>query len=569
MDESNTDSNTEEGADPCQKCLIFLDPNLSDGKACSASDKQTCPVCLGIWQNDELFQRQLTESLKKSCDPYGTNNRFSSDKEPPAASIPGDIVFRYQLASSLPQYCQHAKPTSIYLQQLKYHLNNLLTNCIENLEKEQHCKDEKEQPNGYPDWLIQEEQGFLACFTLLVPPKDLPRPSKEYLPKTDKKKSRRKQFETQGGHPRSNLERSLQKEGVSLWPVSHGVEMSAKWKRKNSEAKGHDWFFTSDTKRIKPLQSMEKQEALQIHAAVWRRPFLVQGHYTKARRDVSQTPFFIHADNPKKRQRLGISSIEEQILPAITDVCGGISTLNNSPDFDNVIYGKAKFHASGREDMDVRMILPTYTSNMKNISGRPFCCEVIDALRMPTVNDLQDVVKSINHTDPGSNNAELMQISSQYFGCNPLGVGIDPDTFSFGPGEAFKNLQSETEQKHKYYGCLCWSQETLPPQTELERRLTMTAVGNTLFPLELQQQTPIRVLHRRANTVRIRHIVSCPLVERLDDHYFRLHISTDAGTYVKEFCHGDLGRTQPNVSTLLGCGKADILELDCEGIQMN
>ena len=37
-------------------------------------------------------------------------------------------------------------------------------------------------------------------------------------------------------------------------------------------------------------------------------------------------------------------------------------------------------------------------------------------------------------------------------------------------------------------------------------------------------------------------------------------------TDVKEFVHGDLGRTKPSVGTLLGC-KADILELDCEGIE--
>ena len=34
---------------------------------------------------------------------------------------------------------------------------------------------------------------------------------------------------------------------------------------------------------------------------------------------------------------------------------------------------------------------------------------------------------------------------------------------------------------------------------------------------------------------------------------------------MKEFVHGDCGRTQPNIGTLLGC-KTDILELDCEGI---
>ena len=43
--------------------------------------------------------------------------------------------------------------------------------------------------------------------------------------------------------------------------------------------------------------------------------------------------------------------------------------------------------------------------------------------------------------------------------------------------------------------------------------------------------------------------------------YFTLHLRTSAGTYVKEFVHGDLGRTRPSVGSLLGC-EADILWLD-------
>jgi tRNA pseudouridine synthase 10 len=94
-------------------------------------------------------------------------------------------------------------------------------------------------------------------------------------------------------------------------------------------------------------------------------------------------------------------------------------------------------------------------------------------------------------------------------------------------------------------------------QTDLTSRL-----GS--FPLELKQHTPIRVLHRRSKMIRVRHVLTLA-AKRIDNHYFRLNLSTDAGTYVKEFVHGDLGRTVPSVSSLLGC-KTDIMELDCEGI---
>ena len=49
--------------------------------------------------------------------------------------------------------------------------------------------------------------------------------------------------------------------------------------------------------------------------------------------------------------------------------------------------------------------------------------------------------------------------------------------------------------------------------------------------------------------------------EWLDEHHFNLFLTTSAGTYVKEFVHGDRGRTRPNVGSVLGCD-ADILQLD-------
>ena len=49
--------------------------------------------------------------------------------------------------------------------------------------------------------------------------------------------------------------------------------------------------------------------------------------------------------------------------------------------------------------------------------------------------------------------------------------------------------------------------------------------------------------------------------EALNARSFLLWIETSAGTYVKEFVHGDLGRTRPCVGTLLGC-QADIIQLD-------
>ena len=48
---------------------------------------------------------------------------------------------------------------------------------------------------------------------------------------------------------------------------------------------------------------------------------------------------------------------------------------------------------------------------------------------------------------------------------------------------------------------------------------------------------------------------------KVKSNYMILHILASAGTYIKEFVHGDLGRTMPNVGSILGC-EADILQLD-------
>jgi tRNA pseudouridine synthase 10 len=47
----------------------------------------------------------------------------------------------------------------------------------------------------------------------------------------------------------------------------------------------------------------------------------------------------------------------------------------------------------------------------------------------------------------------------------------------------------------------------------------------------------------------------------IDPYQFRLRLTTQAGAYVKEFVHGDFGRTKPNLTIILN-RFVDILELD-------
>ena len=65
---------------------------------------------------------------------------------------------------------------------------------------------------------------------------------------------------------------------------------------------------------------------------------------------------------------------------------------------------------------------------------------------------------------------------------------------------------------------------------------------------------------RRTVMTRHRSITALEAV-LVDSYHFRLRLTTQAGAYVKEFVHGDFGRTKPNLTIILN-RFVDILELD-------
>lgn len=83
---------------------------------------------------------------------------------------------------------------------------------------------------------------------------------------------------------------------------------------------------------------------------------------------------------------------------------------------------------------------------------------------------------------------------------------------------------------------------------------------NCLETFEVKQKTPIRVLHRRTQMVRSKFIYAIKAT-RISDTYLVVYILASAGTYIKEFIHGDLHRTTPNLCSLLATD-VDIFQLD-------
>ncbi|HPT74620.1 MAG TPA: tRNA pseudouridine(54/55) synthase Pus10, partial [Methanomassiliicoccaceae archaeon] len=76
-------------------------------------------------------------------------------------------------------------------------------------------------------------------------------------------------------------------------------------------------------------------------------------------------------------------------------------------------------------------------------------------------------------------------------------------------------------------------------------------VVESLNQARITQQTPSRVAHRRANLARERTIRELVL-ESMEEDKLVLRLTTESGTYVKEFVSGDEGRTVPSLAGLLG-----------------
>ncbi|MBT7244981.1 MAG: hypothetical protein HN874_05990 [Euryarchaeota archaeon] len=96
-----------------------------------------------------------------------------------------------------------------------------------------------------------------------------------------------------------------------------------------------------------------------------------------------------------------------------------------------------------------------------------------------------------------------------------------------------------------------FKEETLPlPDPEYVMEIMEKLQGCTLA-----QRTPERVAHRRADKIRRRKVIetSGPSIEVGDDGILRgqFDLRCESGTYVKETVHGDGGRTQPSIASLI------------------
>lgn len=179
--------------------------------------------------------------------------------------------------------------------------------------------------------------------------------------------------------------------------------------------------------------------------------------------------------------------------------------------------------------------------------GRPFYLEVVNPRNASlTDEDLRNVQASILKESQGKVGVRDLQIVTR---------------------ESTSILKDSASTKSKSYTCLV----KLSSPVSLEAIAKLSGSEN----IQVKQRNPTRV-PRRADIVRDKVIESLSLrpettlePEQKETDLLRVDLKTSAGTYVKEFVHGDGGRTVPCLATLFEVEAAECLELDVLEIHLD
>ena len=241
-------------------------------------------------------------------------------------------------------------------------------------------------------------------------------------------------------------------------------------------------------------------------------PLFIEGKYNKYLRGIPQTKWPCTkckgrgCDECNGTGKQYPESVEELLSERILEVTRGY---------------EAKFHGAGREDIDVLMLG----------SGRPFVLEIKEP-KIRKIN-LKELEEEINKSTEGK---------TAYHG------------LKFVERNRKAEIKVSSPDTYKVYKALVKCEEPYD-KSKLKDLEKLD---------EINQQTPIRVLRRRADKVRIKHVKELKS-EVIDDYTFEITIKTEGGLYIKELISGDEGRSKPNVSEVLGvnavCAQLDVVEV--------
>ena len=107
-------------------------------------------------------------------------------------------------------------------------------------------------------------------------------------------------------------------------------------------------------------------------------------------------------------------------------------------------------------------------------------------------------------------------------------------------------------------------------RVEVDGEVDAARLPNVLgHRIEIVQQTPARVAHRRADKARERWVEFETFDATDEPNVFTVRVRTQHGTYVKEAINGEDGATEPSLSELVGtpcrCIALDVLDILDEG----
>ncbi len=242
-------------------------------------------------------------------------------------------------------------------------------------------------------------------------------------------------------------------------------------------------------------------------------PLFIEGRYRKLIRGIPQTRWPCRKCRGKGCKvcdftgKMYPESVEELMAEKVLKATMGV---------------ESKFHGAGREDIDVRMLG----------RGRPFVLEI----KEPKVRDLnlEKLTAEINQHCAGK--VEVLDLKS-----------VHKDRRS--------GIKASSTETYKIYRARV--------ELDLETDEEKLNILNTLKVI--QQRTPIRVSHRRADKIRTREVKEIQ-VKILDSKHLELVVNCEGGLYIKELISGDEDRTQPSVTSLLGitakCIELDVLEVN-------
>ena len=241
-------------------------------------------------------------------------------------------------------------------------------------------------------------------------------------------------------------------------------------------------------------------------------PIFIEGRYNKLVRNIPQTKW--PCRKCKGRGCEACNFTGKQYPESVEELLSE-TALKYSKGYE------AKFHGAGREDIDVRMLG----------DGRPFVLEI----KEPRIRklDLEKIEREANEAALGKTAYHNLKYTVR---------------------KRKAEIKTSSPDTYKVYRALVECEDEIREE-DLDKLQSLHTI---------QQRTPIRVSHRRADKIREKEVkeLSCKYI---NPHSFEMIIKTEGGLYIKELISSDEGRSQPSVSEVLGtqaiCAELDVIEV--------